>query len=534
MKTSHLWKTMLLVVMSIVLIVGCSSKENAATPNPGTEGKGEAQGSTDTPKKDQDMVIAVNENFISMDPHNTGDTNSNSVQAAMLEGLLGTDKDGKIIPQLAEEYTVSESALEYSFKLRENVKFHDGTDLTAEVVKANFERIMNDEKIRLHSRGFNSIESIEILNDYALKVTLKEPYAGMLTRFVAAKILSPELLKKGTEEIAKAPVGTGPFKFVEWVQGDHLTVERFDEYWDKADRVKKITYKPVPENGSRVAMLKTGEAHVIYPLPVQNIKELENNKDVEVVTIPSTIARYVSINTTKGPLADVRVRQAMNYAVSKEAFISVVNSGYGLPLDSAIPSKTLHYKQQEVYNQDIEKAKALLKEAGYENGFTTEIWGNTNSDTMKGMQFIQQQLKEIGITVEIKSMEEGTLSDEIYGPQTPEDAKVQMWYVSWSAYPSDTTNATRPLFSSKSFPPNGANTAYYKNDEVDAWIDEVNVTADPSKQAELYSNIQSAIYKDAPWIFLGVDEILTGMRSNVEGVYITPDGGLDVLKANLK
>jgi glutathione transport system substrate-binding protein len=131
-------------------------------------------------------------------------------------------------------------------------------------------------------------------------------------------------------------------------------------------------------------------------------------------------------------------------------------------------------------------------------------------------------------------MEEGTLSDEIYGPQTPEEAKVQMWYVSWSAYPSDTTNATKPLFSSSSFPPDGANTAYYKNDEVDKWITEVNQTVDPDKQAEIYRDIQSAIYKDAPWIFLGVDEILAGSRSNVEGVFISPTGGINVTDANLK
>jgi glutathione transport system substrate-binding protein len=211
-----------------------------------------------------------------------------------------------------------------------------------------------------------------------------------------------------------------------------------------------------------------------------------------------------------------------------------VNSGLGLPLDSIIPSKTLYYSKQEEYKQNIQKAKQLLKEAGYENGFKAEIWGNTNSDTMKGMQFIQQQLKAIGVDLNIKSMEEGTLSNEIFGAQKPEDAKLQMWYVSWSAYPSDTTNATKPLFYGGSFPPNGANTAYYKNDQVDQWIDEVNKTADSTKQAEIYRNIQSSVYKDAPWIFLGVDEILAGQRSNVEGVNITPDGGIDVTKANIK
>ncbi|MGE6259976.1 glutathione ABC transporter substrate-binding protein [Heyndrickxia sporothermodurans] len=518
LKKFKVFKMLCFILVFSFLIVGCSSKES------GGSGK----------EKDKEMVIAVNENFISMDPHNTGDTNSNSVQSAMLEGLLGTDSDGQITKVLAEDYSISDNALEYTFKLRKGVKFHDGTDFNADAVKANYERIMNDKNLRLNSRGFQLITKIDILDDYQLKVTLESPYSGMLTRFVSAKILSPKFLKEKSNDIAKHPVGTGPFKFVEWVQGDHLTIESFNDYWEKGDRVKRITYKPVPENGSRVAMLKTGEASVIYPLPQQNLKELEKNKDVVISKVPSTIARYVSINTMKKPFNDVRVRQALNYAVDKEAFINVVNAGFGLPLDSAIPSKTLYYSKHELYNKNIEKAKELLAEAGYKDGFKAEIWGNTNSDTMKGMQFIQQQLKEIGVELEIKSMEEGTLSDEIYGPKTPEEAKVQMWYVSWSSYASDVTNATKPLFHSGSFPPNGANTAYFKNADVDKWMDEANATADTNKQAELYKNIQSTIYQQAPWIFLGVDEILGGLRSNVTGVSIDPTGGINVRDANIK
>jgi glutathione transport system substrate-binding protein len=515
------WKVLFFVLVCSVLFVGCSSQES------GGDEKESAQ-------KDKEMVIAVNENFISMDPHNTGDTNSNSVQSSMLEGLLGFDSDGQLTTVLAEDYSVSEDALEYTFKLRKNVKFHDGTDFNAEAVKVNIERIMNDDSLRLNSRGFNQISKIEVLDEYQIKVILKSPYSAMLTRFGSAKIVSPKLIKEKGQDIAKNPVGTGPFKFVEWVQGDHLTVERFDDYWGKGNRVERITYKPVPENGSRVAMLKTGEADLVYPLPQQNIEELENNKDVVINKVPSTIARYVSINTTKKPFNDVRIRQALNYAVNKDAFIKVVNSGFGLPLDSIIPSKTLYYSKQETYKHNIEKAKELLKEAGYPDGFKAEIWGNTNSDTMKGMQFIQQQLKQIGVDLEIKSMEEGTLSNEIYGPQTPEEAKVQMWYVSWSAYASDITNATKPLFHSDSFPPNGANTAYYKNVDVDKWMDAVEVTGEEGKKEELYKNIQSAAYEDAPWIFLGVDEILAGVRSDVEGAQVGPTGRIIVNNANFK
>lgn len=528
-----------LFVLMLFLVACSSNDENSSSSNDvasesGTKNETSSSNDTSTDGSSEEIVIAVNENFISMDPHNTGDTNSNSVQSAMLEGLLGFDSEGKIITVLATEYNVSDDALEYSFKLREGVTFHDGEAFNAEAVKVNFERIMNDEKLRLYSRGFNIVKSVDVVSDYEVKVTLTETYGPMITRFAVAKMISPKMIKEQLSEIPKSVVGTGPYKFVEWIQGDHLTIERNDDYWGGADRIAKITYKPVPENGSRVAMLKTGEADVIYPVPPQNISELESNKDVEINKVPSTIARYVSLNTFKEPLNNEKVRLALNHAVDKDAFLKVVNSGLGVSLDSIIPSKTIFYKKQDMYNYDVEKAKSLLAEAGYPDGFDIEIWGNTNSDTMKGMQFIQQQLSQIKVKVEIKSMEEATLSDEIYGAQTPEEAKLMMWYVSWSSYPSDVTNATKPLFHSSSFPPNSANTAYYNNPAADKLMDEANSISDQSKQEALYAELQQEVYADAPWIFLGVDEVVYGVRSDVSGVIVNPTGGLDVQNANVK
>ncbi|MEG0438223.1 MAG: glutathione ABC transporter substrate-binding protein [Solibacillus sp.] len=530
-------KNFIFLFAMIFVLAACSNDDSTEPVNEpakeSTESSTAGDSNKPTSEKAQELVIAVNENFISMDPHNTGDTNSNSVQAAMMEGLLGFDAEGQIIKVLAEDYTISEDTMTYIFKLKQGVTFHDGEAFNAEAVKTNIERITNDSSLRLYSRGFSLVNGVEILGEYEIKVTLSEPYGPMVTRFAVAKMMSPKIIKESIEDIPKNPVGTGPYKFGKWVQGDYLEIERFDEYWGGGDRVDKVTFKPVPENGSRVAMLKTGEAHAIYPVPAQNQDELSNTKDVKVNSVPSTIARYVSLNTFSKPLDDIRVRQAFNYAVDKDAFLKVVNSGLGVPLDSIIPSKTLYYKQQQVYNQDIEKGKALLAEAGYPDGLEIEIWGNTNSDTMKGMQFIQQQLKQIGVTVIIKSMEEATLSDEIYGAQTPEEAKLKMWYVSWSSYASDVTNATKPLFHSESFPPNSANTAYYNNPETDKMMDEANSISDEARKTELYANLQDTIYKDAPWIFLGVDEILYGVRSNVSGVIVNPTGGLDVANAKI-
>lgn len=319
------------------------------------------------------------------------------------------------------------------------------------------------------------------------------------------------------------------------MQGDRLVVEKNADYWQKdLPKVDSITFRPVPENGSRIAMLKTGEADFIYPMPTEQVSEVEGLEGITVDTIDSTIVRYVTLNTMKKPFDDVKVRQAINYAINKEAYIKVVKSGLGAKLDSTMSSKTQYYSQQAGYDYDIEKAKQLLAEAGYPDGFETEIWGENESETMKGMQFIQQQLALVGIKVEVKSMEGGTLSDQINAAKTPEEAKIQMWYVSWSPSSGDADGATRGLFSSEMFPPAGSNTAYYKNENVDKWIAEANKSVDPEAAKSIYANIQKTVWEDAPWAFMGVDQIISGKRSNLEGVKVFPDGSINVLNAEVK
>lgn len=487
----------------------------------------------DEKKDDKELIIAIDQNFVTLDPQDAGDTVSIFGTRSMYEGLVGFDKDMEIVPVLAEDYEISEDALTYTFKLRKDVTFHDGEPFNAEAVKANYERII-DEDVRA-KRNLQYVDKLEVIDDYEVKFILNQPFSAMLNKFAMVPFISPKALGDDSENIGLNPVGTGPFEFSKWNQGDSLELVKYDDYWNEdSTNVEKVTYKPVPENGSRVAMLKTGEADFVYPLPDQNIKDLEENDDVVIDQTPSTIARYVSINTTKEPFNDEKIRKAMNYAVDKNAYINTINNGFGTILDSTMSSETQFYSQQETYDFNLDKAKELMKEAGYEDGFEAEIWGNTTSETVQGMEFIKQQLDQINIDVTIKSMEEGTLSDEIYTPETPEEAKVQMWYVSWSPSSGDADGATRSLFSSEYYPPNGANTAYYHNEDVDKWINAANETSDPEEQTSIYANLQSQAYGDAPWIFLASDTILSGHRKGVENVYVLPDGSVSISNAQLK
>lgn len=507
---------MITLITSILLITACTS------------------GGSGAKKDNKDLTIAIDQNFVTLDPQDAGDTVSIFGARAMYEALVGFDKDMKIQPLLAKDYDVSDDGLTYTFKLRKGVKFHDGEKFDAQAVKVNYDRVM--EQDMRAKRNLQYVDKMEVVNDYEVKFILKEPFSAMLNKFAMIPFISPKAIKeKDSKQIAVNPVGTGPFKFEKWNQGDSLILSKNEDYWKKdSTNVEKVTFKPVPENGSRVAMLKTGEADFVYPIPDQNVEELKKKDDLIVNETPSTIARYVSLNTTKEPFNDKRVREAINYAVDKDAYIKTINNGFGNVLDSTMAKETQFYSKQNTYDFNLDKAKQLMKEAGYEKGFKTEIWGNTTSETIKGMEFIKQQLAQIDIDVKINSMEEGTLSDEIYTPEKPEDAKVQMWYVSWSPSSGDADGATRSLFSSDFFPPNGANTAYYQNKDVDQWIIDANKASDPKEQADYYAKVQKQAYSDAPWIFLSTDTILSGQKKGVENVYVLPDGSVSISDAKIK
>ncbi|MCC3372599.1 glutathione ABC transporter substrate-binding protein [Cohnella sp. REN36] len=532
------WLALLLLVIVSVVAAGCGGSNNkgseGGSASPGASSGATASAGTGS-KNGKGITIAINTNIITLDPHNASDTHSISAARTMYEGLLGFDENMNLVPVLATDYKISDDGLTYTFTLRENVKFQDGTDFNAEAVKANIARIQ-DEKNNLRLRkSFAKVAKVEAPDAKTVVFTLSEPYNAFLNKVAMAGMISPKALSESGADIAKKPVGTGPFKLKDWTQGDSLVVEKNSDYWQQGfPKVDGITFRSVPENGSRIAMLKTGEADFIYPLPTEQVSEVDGKDGIVVNKTDSTIVRYVTLNTMKKPFDDLKVRQAINYAINKEAYIKVVKSGLGVKLDSTMSSKTQYYSQQTGYDYDVEKAKQLLADAGYPNGFEAEIWGENDSETIKGMQFIQQQLALVGIKLDVKSMEGGTLSDQINSAKTPQEAKIQMWYVSWSPSSGDADGATRGLFSSEMFPPAGSNTAYYKNENVDKWIAEANKATDPEKAKAIYADIQKTIWNDAPWAFMGVDQIISGSRTSLSGVKVFPDGSINVLNAEVK
>ena len=487
----------------------------------------------------KDVTLAVASTFTTLDPYDSNDTLSQAAIKSFYQGLFGFDKDLKIVNVLAESYAVSKDGLVYTIQLRKGVKFQDGSDFKGDAVKVSLERVINPDNKLKRFNLFNRISKVDIVSDHEVKITLKEPFSPFINTLAhaSAAMISPTALKLyGNKEIAFHPVGTGPFKFVEWKQTDYLKVSKFDGYWKKGyPKVDSITWKPVIDNNTRSAIMQTGEAHFAYPLPYEQADLLKSKANLDLISAPSIVQRYISMNTLQKPFDNPKVRQAINYAINKDALVKVAFNGYAVPQDGVLPQGVDYALKTGPWPYDLKKAKELLTEAGYPNGFETELLSAYNHTTaQKIIQFIQQQLGQVGIKAKVMALEAGQRVERVESAPNPETAPIRMYYAGWSSSTGEADWGLRPLLASESFPPKLFNTAYYKNDKVDTAIAKALTTTDRAEKTALYTEAQTEIWKDAPWAFLVTEKLLYARSKDLKGIYVMPDASFNFDEIELK
>jgi glutathione transport system substrate-binding protein len=477
----------------------------------------------------KDLVVALPADVLGLDPADLNDNISQSATRLMFDGLYRLDHDMKLVPDLATSYDVDEAATEFTFHLRKGVTFQDGTPFNAQAVKFNFDRVGNPANHLKRQSLFSMVAHTDVVDDYTVRVVLKYPFGAFVNDIAhpGAQIVSPKSVQQYGKNVARHPSGTGRYELVSW-SADTLVMKKNPNYWAGAPKIDTITYRAVPEDGSRMAMLMAGEAQFIFPVPPQLVPTIAHDPRIVVFDKPSIFAQYVALNTMRKPFTDVRVRQALNYAINKDAFIKVVYRGYADPLDSPEPALMDFYKKQGSYSYDPAKAKQLLAEAGYPNGFDETLTGGNSTLTAQGMEFLQQQLGAVGVRVKVEELEAGVLTSKIFNVQKPSDATITMLYVGWSSSTGDADWALRPLFATSAFPPVLFNVAWYSNPIVDKALQDGLATTDPARRATAYATVQEQVWKDAPWIFLAVPHNLAAYAKGLKGAYVRPDAQFDL------
>lgn len=471
----------------------------------------------------RDVTVAIGSDITTLDPHLTTDTDSASIRFHIYEGLVHTTASGIPEPQLAVSWDISADGLTYTFKLREGVEFHDGTAFNAEAVKTNFERLTHPDRQSSAQDYMTMLDTIEVLDEYTVALHLNEPFGPFLNHLGvhAGHILAPSAIDAvGADDVGNLPIGTGPFQFVSRVRGESVELRRFEHYWggDRTD-LDTIRYVVIPEAGSRIAMLETGEADLILRVTPEEIERLGQSEDISVHTIQTIRSMYIVLNTQTGPFSDVRVRQAANHAVDKQSIIDFILGGGTEVLHNPIAPGVAGHTPGTAYEYDPDLAKELLAEAGAVNPEVI-LWAPAARfpQGVEVVQAVQQQLQDVGFVVELQIWGDYPAYLDTFNYQmTEHDAA----FMGWATSSIDAEVAVRqPLHGERA----GLfiNTGGYANDQVDALIDEARVTSDLDTREALYAQAMSLVMADAPWIFLYYGTVSYGQSSDLIGIDYRP------------
>ena len=443
------------------------------------------------------------------------------VYTAMCDKLVDVSPDLKIVPQLATEWTWSDDGKELTMKLREGVKFHDGTPFNAEAVVATIDRNINLPESRRKSE-LSSVEKVEAIGESEVKFKLKSADVTLLAQLAdrAGMMVSPKAAKELGANFGSHPVCAGPFKFVERVQQDRIVLEKFQDYWNK-DNVflDKVTYLPIPDTTVRLANLQSGDLDMGEEMAASDAAAIK--ADANLAYVDAVNLGYLALyaNVGNGPAADnpfgkdKRLRQALSLAMDREAIMQIVYEGTGLPGNQPFPPTSPWYnKEIPVPARDVEKAKALLKEAGFER-FKLDVSVTNNPVILQMAQVMQSMVAEAGFDVSLKATEFATLLDE----QTA--GKYQMARTDWSGR-VDPDGNIHQFVTCKG----GINDTKYCNPEVDKLLNQARGSTDNALRKQKYDAATAILNDELPIIYFGHQAWIWGLNKKVTGFVPTADG----------
>lgn len=521
----YIIKSLAVIAAFSVVLTGCggsgSGGGQASAPAGGAgESGGSAQTAVGTTQaagastKDT-LVVAVAEDLTSLDPQAIVNQKSFSVYCNLYENLVRYNAETQEVePCLATEWEQVDD-LTYHFKLREGVKFHDGNTMTSEDVIFSFQRAKESGVV---STYLSFIDSVEADGEYAVTMRISSPYAQIYQALSnpSAVIVSKAAVEKYGDDFAKNPVGTGAYQLVEWRAADSVTLTSFADYWGEPAKTKNVEIRIIPEGSQRTIMLENGEVDIACAILPNDAARVEENADLNMIHEPGykCMLLYFKSNSDVSPVGDSRVRQAIQYAINKQEIVDSVVYGYGQVGSLYATPLTAGYNAEKdnLFEFDTEKAKALLAEAGYPNGFDLELYCQTGRTYEEIATILQSQLSEAGINLNIITMESNTISEKVY---SGEEIPIRMGF--YNNLCGDTDLVMQKLI------PSAYGQTYFSN-EVEPLMLEARSKADPSERQVEYDKFWDLMNEDVPWVTVYYEEMMFGTSRKVDGFKLNPVG----------
>lgn len=498
----------LTLVCSILALAGCS---NSARP-----GDGDSKDGENTAPEKSSLTVAVNAGPVDLDPHGTTDQNTYDVRYQIYEALVYVDATGKVCPLLATDWTW-ETDTSLLLTLREGVKFQNGSDFDAEDVMYSLRRAADSAYAGTYLENVD-LEASGITDDGKVKLVLTQPVSALVSRLALVMMVDKETWEEASEEKMLAePVGTGAYKLKQYISGDRLEFDANESYWDGKPYFDTLTMRIISESASRALEIEAGTVDVALQIQAADLAILEADEEITMNTTPSYMITYLGFDCTKEPYNNTLVRQAMSYALDREAICSLVYENLAMPANAGRLSEVywgFAGDQITNYSHNPEKAKSLLTEAGYSDGFEmTLLVSEAEQDELDMSEIIQSQLGEVGITVNIDVMENAAYLNTIV------DGGFDAFLCNSTGSSSDPGEATKSFISTR---PTWSNTTRYYNDELTAMIEEGQQMVDEGQKLAHFTEVQRIISDECPWVFLVHNCTTFATRNEIKGLNAYP------------
>lgn len=527
----YLFSLIMLLMMSLVL-AACNSDDEDTSTDSGTTNTDNTTTDSSGSSTPQVLVFGRGADSVSLDPGIVTDGESFKVTQNLFETLLNFgEQDTTINPGLAKEWKVSDDGLTYTFQLQEGVKFHDGTDFNADAVIKNVNRWKGGKEDDFYyfnsmfkAEGEDIIKEVTADGDYTVVFTLSRPQAPFLKNLAMSPfgIGSPAAFEASGDKFGDNPVGTGPFKFTEWKRNDSITIEKFADYWqDGFPKLDKVIFRSIPDNSARLNALTAGDIDLADGVNPSDGKTVEGNSALQLIERPSMNIGYLGLTNTRAPFDNKLVRQAVNYAIDKQAIVDAFFEGRAEVAVNPMPSSISGYNDAlSPYPYDPEKAKSLLAEAGYD-GKEIELWAMPvprpyMPDGAKVAEVIQKNLEDVGIPSKIVTFEWATYLEKA------KNGEADAFMLGWTGDNGDADNFIYTLLDKDNIGSN--NYAYYTNDEVHELLIKAQSETDENVRNDLYKKAQEIIHEDAPWVPLAHSTPLLAAKAGVSGFLPHPTG----------
>jgi len=475
------------------------------------------------------LIIGIHQETTTLDPGNHRSRVSETIIRNMYDGLITRTTDMELVGQLAKSWQ-QVSATEWIFYLQEGVKWHDGEEFTAQDVKFTIDRLVKEGMINGMTSPRKSlldpVNGAEVVDTYTVKLTLDAPMPHLLAFLPFQEMVAKHYVEEvGDDYLAEHPMGTGPFRFVRWDKGTQIIMERFDDYYGGSPdippvgpaQVETLIFKIIPETSSRIAALQAGEVDIITKVPVDLMGQIEADPNVEIALCNGTRSYFIGMNCVEGIFTDKRVRQAMNYAIDMDLIVRTLYSGgLAVVIPTILSPNAIGYADLKPYPYDPEKAKELLTEAGYPNGFSLVV---DTEDFIKDVaEAYAQMLRGIGIDASVQVWDWSVLNPEIRAN------KRQMWLQDWGNGSMDPQGIFVPKLGTKE----RGNYTAYSNTTLDLLFSLSAMTLDSDERTQCFIEGQKIVYDDCPMVWGFVTKEIYGKSNRVDNWKPSPDSRLNM------